>query len=222
MDLLYGYAGKFLRVDLTDEKITEEKLNEETLRKYVGGNGIGSKYLYDEVPAGVDWSVPGNRMIFATGPLGGTVMGGSGTISIVTKGCLTNGAVACQANGFFGAFLKSSGYDGIILKGKARRWTYLYVQDGTVELRDASHLLNRDTWETADIIRSELGRSPHQLSVAAIGPAGENLVKYACVVVDKGHVAAHGGVGAVMGSKKLKAVVARGSRQVPLADRDPS
>ena len=93
MNKLYGYAGKLLRVDLTNEQITEEKLDEETARKYVGGTGIGAKYLYEEVPAGVEWSDEGNRMIMASGPLGGTTIGGSGTISVVTKGALTNGAV---------------------------------------------------------------------------------------------------------------------------------
>lgn len=221
MKKLYGYAGKLLRVDLTNEQITEEKLDEETVRKYVGGTGIGAKYLYEEVPAEVEWSDEGNRMIMATGPLGGTTVGGSGTLSVVTKGALTNGAVATQANGFFGAFLRFSGYDGIILQGRAKRWVYLYIHHGRAELRDASHLVGKDTWETSDLVKFELGQSERGMSVASIGPAGENLVKFACIFVDKGHTASHDGVGAVMGSKKLKAIaVTRGRARPALKDKE--
>ncbi len=215
MSKLYGYAGKLLRVDLTSEQITEETLDEETARKYVGGSGIGAKYLYEEVPAGVEWSDEANRMIMATGPLGGTTVGGSGTFSVVTKGALTNGAVASQANGFFGAFLKFSGYDGIILQGRAKRWVYLYIHNGRVELRDASHLVGKDTYETSDLIKAELGQDERGMSVASIGPAGENLVKFGCIFFDKGHTASHNGTGAVMGSKKLKAVAIARSRARP-------
>jgi aldehyde:ferredoxin oxidoreductase len=141
---LYGYAGKLLRVDLTNEQITDEWYDEETARNYIGGTGIGAKYLFKEVPAGVQWSDQDNRIIMATGPLGGTRIGGSGTFSVVTKGSLTNGAVASQANGFFGAFLRFSGYDGIILEGRAKRWVYLYIHDGKAELVDATHLVGKD------------------------------------------------------------------------------
>jgi len=200
MSKLYGYAGKLLRVDLTNEQITEETLDEETVRKYVGGTGIGAKYLYGEVPAGVEWSDEANRMIMATGPLGGTTVGGSGTISVVTKGALTDGAVATQSNGFFGAYLKFSGYDGIILQGRAKRWVCLYINNGRAELRNASQLVGKDTWETSDLIKSEFGQDERGMSVASIGPAGENLVKFACIFFDKGHTASHDGTGAVMGS----------------------
>jgi len=221
MSKLYGYAGKLLRVDLTNEQITEETLDEETVRKYVGGTGVGAKYLYEEVPAGVEWSDETNRMIIATGPLGGTTVGGSGTISVVTKGALTNGAVASQANGFFGAFLKFSGYDGIILQGRAKKWVYLYIRDGRVELRDASHLVGKNTYETSDLVKAELGQDERRMSVASIGPAGESLVKFACIFFDKGHTASHNGTGAVMGSKKLKAIaVARGRARPALKDKE--
>ena len=221
MDKLYGYAGKLLRVDLSREQITEEIIDEETARKYIGGTGIGAKYLYEEVPPGVEWSDEANRIIIATGPLGGTAVGGSGTVSVVTKGVLTNGAVATQSNGFFGAFLRFSGYDGIILQGRAKRWVYLYIHQGKAELRDASQLLGKDTWETSDLVKAELGQSERGMSVASIGPAGENLVKYASIFVDKGHTASHDGVGAVMGAKKLKAIaVARGRARPPLKDKE--
>lgn len=221
MNKLYGYAGELLRVDLTNEQITDERYDEETARNYIGGTGIGAKYLFEEVPTGVEWFDQGNRIIIATGPLGGTRIGGSGTFSVVTKGPLTNGAVASQANGFFGAFLRFSGYDGIILEGGATRWVYLYIHDGRAELVDAAHLVGKDNWETSDLIKGELGQGERGVSVASIGPAGENLVKFACICVDKGHIVAHNGVGAVMGSKKLKAiVVARGRVHPALKDKE--
>lgn len=221
MEKLCGYAGKLLRVNLTDEEFTDEKLDEKTLRKYVGGTGLGAKYLYEEVHSGVEWSDEDNRIIIASGPLGGTAIGGSGTISAVTKGPLTNGAGAVQANGIFGAFLRFSGYDGIILYGKAKRWVYLYINGSRAELRDASPLVGKDSWYTADLIKSELGMKGREVSIASIGLAGENLVKYACLVIDKGHIASHNGVGAVMGSKKLKAIaVARRTTRPTLKDQE--
>ncbi|MDO8688303.1 MAG: aldehyde ferredoxin oxidoreductase C-terminal domain-containing protein, partial [Dehalococcoidales bacterium] len=221
MSNLYGYAGKILRVDLSHERITEEELDEATARKYIGGTGLGAKYLYDEVPAGVEWSDEANRLILASGPLGGTAVGGSGTFSVVTKGALSNGAVATQSNGFFGAFLRFAGFDGIIIQGKASRWVYLYLDKGKAELRDASHLLGKDTWETTDLIKSENGQEERGMSVVSIGPAGENLVRFASIFADKGHAASHDGVGAVLGSKKLKAIaVVRGRGRPRMKDRE--
>jgi aldehyde:ferredoxin oxidoreductase len=213
-----GYTGKVLRVDLTHEKISEESLDEATLRKYVGGTGIGARYLYNEVPAGVEWSDEANRMMFFSGPLSGTKVNGSGNFTIVTKGPMTNLAVATQANGYFGAYLKFSGFDGVVLQGKARDWKYLYIHDGTAELRDARSLMGKNTWETEDAVKSGLN---NQCSVFSIGPAGENLVRFAAIVGDRGHVAGHNGVGAVMGAKKLKAIVAeKGNFKIPMADPD--
>jgi len=214
-----GYAGRLLRVDLTKRSVSEEWLDEETLRKYVGGAGFGAKYLYEEVPPGVDCFDPWNRLIVASGPLAGTQIPGSGTFSVSTRGVLTGGAAFGQANGFFGAFLKFSGVDGLIIQGAADRPVYLYVHDGQVEFRDAAHLMDKDTWETDDLIKEELGYGQRGMSVACIGPAGENLVKFAAIVADKGHVAGHNGMGAVMGSKKLKAIaVARGKEKTDLYD----
>ena len=214
-----GYAGKILRVDLSDGSTSEEELDEVTLRKYIGGTCLGAKYLYDEVPPEVSWADPENRLIIASGPLGGTRVGGSGSFSVITKGSLTNGATSTQANGFLGAFLKFSGFDGIVVHGAAKRWVYLYIHDGTAELRDASHLLGKSTWDTEDIIKEELGKRESEMSVFGIGPAGENLVKFAAIIGDRGHAAGHNGSGAVMGSKKLKAIaVARGKRTVEVHD----
>jgi len=216
---IFGYAGKILRVDLSSGKISSEALDEATCRNYLGGTGLGAKILYDEVPPGVNWDSPANRLIMASGPLGGTRIGGSGTFSVVTKGAQTHGATSTQANGFFGAFLRLSGFDALVIQGAAPKWSYLYIHDGTAELRDASKLGGKDTWETEDAIKAELGKKEHEMSVFGIGPAGENLVKFASIVGDRGHVAAHNGPGAVLGFKKLKAVaVARGQNRIPLKD----
>ena len=216
---VYGYAGKILRVDLSSERISEEVLDEATLRKWVGGVGFGAKYLYEEVPPEVQWDDPENRLIVASGPLGGTRMGGSGTISISTKGCLTNGATSSQANGFMGAYMKFAGYDAVIFQGAAKRWVYLYMHDGIAELRDAQQLVGKNTWETEDSIKEELGYNERGMSVFSIGPAGENLVKFAGIFGDKDHAAGHNGTGAVMGAKKLKAFcAARGKGSVPVKE----
>jgi aldehyde:ferredoxin oxidoreductase len=216
----YGYAGKILRVDLTRGENTADTLSEAFLRKYIGGATLGIKYIFDEVPPGVEWSDPENRLFIGTGPLGGTSVGGSGTVSVATKGALTNGMASTQANGFFGAFLRFSGFDGIILQGAAPDWVYLYIHDDKLELRDATHLAGKNTLEVDSLIKEELKKKERETSVLCIGPAGENLVKFACICVDKGHMAGHNGVGAVMGSKKLKAIaVDRGKSAIPLKDK---
>ncbi len=211
-----GYLGRVLRVDLSREKITVEPLDESILRKFIGGAGMGARYLYNEVPAGVEWSDPENRLLFFSGPFGGTNYAGSGMISVVSKGPMTNMAGSSQANGYFGTFLKFSGFDGVVLQGKAKEWSYLRIHDGTAELCDARDLIGKDTWETEDAVRAKLGK---QCSVYGIGPAGENLVRFAAIFGDHGHVAAHNGLGAVMGSKKLKAIAAeRGHQKIEVAD----
>lgn len=219
-NIVKGYSGKLLRVNMTNAELTDLYFDEKILRKYVGGTGLGSKILYDEVPPETEWSHPENRFIIASGPLGGTSIGGSGTVSVITKGALTNGATATQANGYFGAFLKFSGYDGLVIHGSSKRWMYLHIDNNKAELKEASHLLRRDTYETTDLIKEELGKKDRQMSVTSIGPAGENLVRFAGVFVDKGHAAAHNGTGAVLGSKRLKAIaVARSKNLVEIHDK---
>jgi len=214
-----GYIGRLLRVDLTSGSMKEEWLDEPELRKYVGGAGFGIRYLYREVPPGLDYFSSENRLIIASGPLGGTRIPGSGTYSVTTRGVLTGGAAFSQANGFFGAFMRFAGFDGLIIQGAAEKPVYLYLHDGIAELRDASHLTGKDTWETDEALKEELGGSKATMSVACIGPAGENLVKFAAIVSDRGHIAGHNGIGAVMGSKKLKAIaVKRGRGRIPLYD----
>ncbi|MFH0846732.1 MAG: aldehyde ferredoxin oxidoreductase C-terminal domain-containing protein [Chloroflexota bacterium] len=216
-----AYAPKMLRADLTNKKLTDEVLDPEMVKRYIGGTGFGARILYDEVVPGVEWAHPENRLILATGPLGGTRMNGSGTFSVVTKGPLTNGGTASQANGFWGAFIRFNGYIGVVVQGASDRWVYLYIHDGKAELKDARHLVGKDTWETEDAIKKDLGYAERAMSVFCIGPAGENLVKVAGIIGDKGHAAPHNGTGAVMGSKRLKAIaVARGKAEVPLYDKD--
>jgi aldehyde:ferredoxin oxidoreductase len=214
-----GYVGKMLRVDLSTGKVSVEELEPSFIEKWVGGVGFGAKYLYDEVPPGVEWSDPENRLIWTTGPLAGSGVYGAATFNVVTKGPMTNGAGSSQANGYFGAYLKFSGYDGIIFQGKAASPVYLWIKDGKAELRDARSLAGKDVWETDDALRKELNVKTRDVSIYAIGPAGEKQVLYSVIVGDRGHALSKNGVGAVMGSKNLKAVVVyRGKRNFEIKD----
>ncbi len=215
-----GYAGKTLRINLTEGEITEEVYDEEFLRKYIGGTALGVKLLYDEVPRDIEYDDPRNMYFIGTGPINGTVVGGSGTISIVTKGALTGGSTSCQANGLFGAYVKFSGFDNIILTGATSKWSYIVIKDGKAEVRDASDLLGLDTYEVTDKLLEIHGVKNRGASVLSIGPAGENKVRWAGTFVDHGHSASHNGTGGVLGSKKIKAIIAfRGDAKQPVNDR---
>lgn len=212
------YIGRILRVDLSTGEISEEHFDPGLLRKYVGGAGLGIKILYDEVPPGVGPFDPDNRLIFASGPLGGTRVPGSGNYSVLTKGPLTNLISSAQANGFWGPRLRFAGFDAVVIQGASPEWVYLWVHDGEAELRPAQHLLGADTWDTEDRVKQEVGQD--RASVACIGPSGENLVRFAAVCSDKGHIASTNGPGAVMGSKKLKAIAVFGPTGVKVHDPD--
>lgn len=214
-----GYLGKLLRVDLTKGETSGESLNTEHLSQYIGGTGLGVRLLWDENKPGIDPYSLENRLIFMTGPLTGTLVPGSGTYSVITRNTLTGLMTSAQANGFFGSRLKYAGYDGIIIQGRAERPVYLHIESGKAEIEDASELVGKDTFETDEWLRKKYGEEGFEdrVSIAAIGPAGEKLVRFACIVSDRGHVAASGGVGAVMGSKNLKAIVVHGDRGVPIA-----
>jgi aldehyde:ferredoxin oxidoreductase len=140
-----GYTGRILRSDLTRENVSVEETSEAERRKWVGGSGLGTRVVYDEVPPTDDWSDPENRPVLATGLLAGTPVMGSGTFCAVTRGPLTNGTTTTQANGFLGAFMQISGFDGLIIHGAASRWLYLYPHEGEAEQREAGHLVWRDT-----------------------------------------------------------------------------
>ncbi len=215
-----GYTSKLLRVDLSQGSTRPEELDETAARRCVGGTGVGVEIMYKEVPPSLDWADPGNRLVLATGPLAGTTIHGSGTYSVVTKGPQTNGLTSTQANGFFGAYLRFAGFDGVVVQGKAKGLVYLYIHDGVAEIKSAEHLKGKDTWETDEAIKKELGLTEKGASVICIGPAGENRVRFAAIAGDRGHVAGHNGPGAVMGSKNLKAIcVTRGRRTLPVNDR---
>ena len=214
-----GYAGKLLRVNLSTGKVWAQPWSPEEMRECVGGIGLGAKILYDEVGARVHWDHPDNRLIMATGPLAGLPVWGTGGLTVVTRGALTDGATSTQANGFFGATLKYSGYDAIVIQGQAKKLSYLYINDDTVEIRDAAHLKGKDTWQTQQALEAEHGLSGHRMSVYSIGPAGENLVRFAAIQGDYGHVASKNGCGAVMGKKRLKAVcIVRGTKALTAHD----
>ncbi len=213
-----GIMGKILRVDLTSGTIADEALDPDVASRWIGGVGLGAKILYDEVPPGVEWDDPENRLIIAAGPLAGTKVHGAGTYCAVTKGPMTNYAGSTQANGFFGAYLKMCGYDALVIQGQSPAWKYLWVSDQGCELRDADHIMGMDCWDADEKLHAELGYKERMMSFVGIGPAGESLVKFAVLSGDKGHVAAHNGVGAVLGAKRLKALcVPRGKQKVPVA-----
>ncbi|MEE8399886.1 MAG: aldehyde ferredoxin oxidoreductase N-terminal domain-containing protein [Desulfobacterales bacterium] len=197
----YGYSGNVLRVDLTQGVTHSEPTDPDLIDRYLGGAGFGARYLYDENPDGVHWADPENRLIIANGPLSNTPFHGSGTLCFVSKGPMTHLAVSTQANGFGGARLKSCGYDAMVIKGCADAWSYLYIGNDTVEIRDGSHLLGKDTLETQEILRTEVDPtgSAGDVSVFCIGPAGENRVRYSVIVGDGTHTASKGGL--VLGVK---------------------
>jgi len=199
-----SYTGKLLRVNLSTGEIKTEQLDTDLARKFLGGRGLASKMLYDEIDPKVDPLSPENRIIFATGPLTGTNAPTGGRYMVITKGPLTGTIASSNSGGFFGAELKFAGYDMIILEGKADKPVYLSIHDDEVQLKDATQLWGKDVFETTDTLANEFGDG--KARVSCIGPGGENLVKFAAVMNDKHRAAGRTGVGAVMGSKNLKAI----------------
>lgn len=211
-----GYTGNILRVNLTKKSSTVESLDYREARRFVGGRGLAAKLLFDELQPGIDPLGPENKLIFATGPVTGTIVPGSSRCVIVTKSPETKLFLDSYAGGYFPAEIKYAGYDLIIIEGKAEKPTYLWIDDSSVELRDASHLWGKLTSEAETELKKEVGDDTAR--VAVIGPAGENLSNLAIVRSDYWHRYGRGGAGAVMGSKNLKAVVIRGSQGVRVAD----
>ena len=204
-----AWTRKLLRVNLTDGTCKSEALNMEWAQLYLGQRGLATKYFVSEVDPKVDPLSPANKLIMATGPLTGTCASTGGRYSVITKGPLT-GAIACSnSGGHFGAELKMAGWDMIIFEGKSAKPVYLSIENDKVELRDAAHLWGKTTWETEESIKKS--HQDPQLRVAGIGRSGENQVLFACVVNDLHRAAGRSGVGAVMGSKNLKAVAVRGT-----------
>ncbi|MBN2396168.1 MAG: aldehyde ferredoxin oxidoreductase family protein [Candidatus Atribacteria bacterium] len=211
-----GYWGKILRVDLTTKKVSEEKISEEYCRKYLGGVGFAADILYKEVGPEVGALDPENRLIMGVGPFQASPVPGSGKFITVAKSPLTNAICYSMAGGSMAQSLKKTGYDTLIVQGKSDKPIYLWINDGKVEFKDASSLLGKNTAETADMIREELNEP--KASVIDIGPSGEKLIAFACLVVDKHSFAGRGGLGAVMGSKNLKAIAVKGTKTPEIAD----
>ena len=212
------YAGKILRVNLTTGKVSEEPLKEDMVKAFIGGRGLGAKYLFDEISPGIDPLSPENILIFMTGPLNGLPVPCAGKHVVISKSPATNTFLDCYAGGFLGAELKFAGFDGIIIHGKAENLSYLLITDGKVEIKSAEYLKEKPVDEVTEMLKEENRIS--DLIVAAIGPAGENLVGMACITNDLHHQAARGGIGAVMGSKNLKAIAVKGTKDLNVPDID--
>lgn len=208
MEIPSCYAGKILNVDLTQGQIREERLSAEVYRHFVGANGLGVRVLYERMQAGTDPLGPGNILGFVVGGLTGTASPGSGRHMLVTKSPLTGTWAESNSGGTLGPELKSAGYDAVFFTGISSRPVYLDIRDGAAELRDASELWGLDAYETEDRLHESL-RDP-EVKIACIGPAGESRSLLAGIVSERGRIAARNGVGAVMGSKNLKAVAIRG------------
>jgi aldehyde:ferredoxin oxidoreductase len=214
-----GYMGKILRIDLSKREVTYQEFAEETLKKYIGGSCLGAKILLDETGPETDPLGPDNILIFLTGPLVGTRAINFGRYQVVTKSPLTGAYGEANAGGSWGPELKKAGFDGIIFKGKADKPVYLWIENGKVEINDASSLWGKDTYEVDAILKEQLGPN---IVTCSIGQAGENQVRIAAIMNDgrHGRTAARCGVGAVMGSKNLKAIVLKGELEVPVFNRD--
>jgi aldehyde:ferredoxin oxidoreductase len=215
--MLYSFMGKIVRVNLSEGKISEEEIPEDWARKFLGGIGIGTKYLYEEVPKGADPLGPENKLIFMSGPLTGTISPSAGRYDVVCKSPMTGTWGHANSGGNWAQRLKGSGFDGVILEGVSPKPVYLKIQDGKAELVDASHLWGKRVPETTDMILEELGKG---FRVACIGPGGENLVRYACVMNEKDRAAGRCGVGAVMGSKRVKAIAVSGKATPKIAKEE--
>jgi aldehyde:ferredoxin oxidoreductase len=214
-----GYMGKLLIVDLTHGELRDEPLDLTWAHDFVGGTGYAARYLYDELGPDTDPLGPNNTLMFMTGPLVGTRAPSCGRHEVCAISPLTGIWGESNSGGFWGAELKFSGYDGIVVRGRSEKPVWLSIsEDQTPTLHDAAHLWGLDTYQTQQRLRDEVGSQ--KLRVASIGPAGENLVLYAAIMNDHGRAAGRTGMGAVMGSKNLKAIAVRGTQRVPLAEKE--
>jgi aldehyde:ferredoxin oxidoreductase len=216
---MFAYGGKILRVNLTTGKVSTEPLSEKLAKDYIGGIGLGIKLLMDNSKPGTDPFDPDNPIIYLTGPLSGTLgPTGGNSYAVVSKSPATGGVANAEAHGFFGPDLKRAGYDAVIITGKAPKLSYLWIDDDKVEIRNAEHLQYKTVNETDHMIREEL--DDFYIRVSAIGEAGERLCRFAAIINDEFRAIGRAGMGAIMGSKNLKAVAARGTHDVNVADMD--
>ncbi|MFA4837519.1 MAG: aldehyde ferredoxin oxidoreductase family protein [Dehalococcoidia bacterium] len=215
-----GYIGQILRVDLTEKEWEVEDLDLDLAEKFIGGRGLGAKLLLDEVDPEVDPLSPENKLIVITGPLTGSGTPCGARYMMVSKSPLTGCIAYGGAGGFFGPELKFAGYDAIVFEGRSDEPVYLLINDDEIEIKPASHLWGKTTLETDDAIKAELANKwvAQDTHVACIGPAGENLVRFAAVISDGGCAVGRCGLGAVMGSKNMKAIAVRGTKGIKVAD----
>jgi aldehyde:ferredoxin oxidoreductase len=211
-----GYMGKILFVDLSRNELKDEAIGEDLCRQFIGGYGLGARIIFNRQKAGVDALGPDNTLGILTGPFTGTPSLSGTRHTVVSKSPLTGGWGDANSGGYFGAVMKFSGYDAVFFTGISEKPVYLFINNNKAELRDATHLWGRDTYQTEDILKSELGKD---VEVACIGPSGENL-SLISAVIHRGRTAARSGLGTVMGSKRLKAVAVKGKMKVPLADEE--
>jgi len=216
---MYGWMGTILRVDLTSGKIEKEPLSDRLRLNYIGGRGINSRILYDSVGPEVDALSPENVLIFGTGTVVGTPAPSAARITVTAKSPLTGILGDGNSGGHFSVEMKRAGYDHIVFTGKAEKPVYLWIEDDHVELRSAEHLWSKTTTKTGNEIHQEMGDP--MLKIAAIGPGGENRVRYASVIFEDCHAVGRTGIGAVMGSKNLKALAVRGTKGVKVAHPGP-
>ncbi|MFX1568845.1 MAG: aldehyde ferredoxin oxidoreductase family protein [Promethearchaeota archaeon] len=213
-----GLNGKVLEVDLDNEKFREVNISEELSLDYIGGRGLGVRLLSDRLPSKVDPLDPKNILIFSTGPFGGTIIPTNGRFSLVTKSPLTNGIFYSNSGGTFGVIMKRCGYDGILIQGALKEPGYLVIEGGDIKIKEASNLWGFDTERSLEVLKEIEGSRINSLM---IGPAGENLIKIAAIMNDAARAFGRGGVGAVMGSKNLKAIVVKGGNvKVEINDLD--
>lgn len=205
-----------MRVNLSTLKVKTGELEEEFARRYIGGNGFGARILYDEIELGIDPLGPLNKLVFATGPLCGTPIPIAVKFGVFSKSPLTGIFGESYSSGFFAEQLKFSGYDILIIEGRSEKPVYLVINDEEVKVKDAKNLWGKTCWKTEDALKEELGK--RVIGILTIGPAGENLVKFACITSDRDRQAGRTGMGAVMGSKRLKAIVVHGTRKVEVAN----
>lgn len=211
-----GFTGKILKVDLTLGKVHEETLDESLYKAWLGGYGLGARIIYSDITPKTDPLGPDNIIGFATGLLTGTLTPLGSSITVVGKSPLTGTWGDSRAGGFFGAELKFAGFDAVFFYGRSSKPVYLWIKDGKTAIKDASNIWGRDVIETEDIIKEQ--HNDKRVQAVSIGPAGEKLSLISCVITDKGRAAGRSGLGAVMGSKNLKAVVVRGTGKIPIED----
>ena len=212
----HGYNGKILKVNLTDRTWEVDEPPESFYRRYLGGSGIGLHYILGKVPAGADPLGPENVLTFGVGVVTGAAFSGNSRISANARSPLTGAIGDSQAGGFFPAEMKLAGYDAVVLEGRASSPVYLWIKDGAVEIRDALHLWGKEAGETEDLIRRELGDD--RIEITEIGPAGERMVRLASIMNMASRAHGRNGLGAVMGSKNLKAIAVRGTAALKVAD----